>query len=139
MLFKQTKNIIMEKKFNIILVDDDFIFLEMLKESLVDNADYNIIAFQSGEECLKNMHLNPDVIVLDYFLNSENPNAKNGLEILKEIHKINPKAKVVILSGQEDGNLVYDFVRENATNYVVKDDNAFENVKKAIENIVYQG
>jgi len=129
----------MEKKFNIILVDDDFIFLEMLKESLIDNQDYNIIAFQSGEECLKQMHLNPDVIVLDYFLNSENPNAKNGLEILKEIHKINPKSKVIILSGQEDGNLVYDFVRENATNYVVKDDNAFENVKKAIENIVYQG
>lgn len=129
----------MDKKFNIILVDDDFIFLEMLKESLIDNQDYNIIAFQSGEECLKHMHLNPDVIVLDYFLNSENPNAKNGLEILKEIHKINPKAKVIILSGQEDGNLVYDFVRENATNYVVKDDNAFENVKKAIENIVYQG
>lgn len=129
----------MDKKFNIILVDDDFIFLEMLKESLIDNQDYNIIAFQSGEECLKHMHLNPDVIVLDYFLNSENPDAKNGLEILKEIHKINPKAKVVILSGQEDGNLVYDFVRENATNYVVKDDNAFENVKKAIENIVYQG
>jgi DNA-binding NarL/FixJ family response regulator len=129
----------MEKKFNILLVDDDFIFLEMLKESLVDNQDYNIIAFQSGEECIKHMHLNPDVIVLDYFLNSEDPNAKNGLEILKEIHKINPKAKVVILSGQEDGNLVYDFVRENATNYVVKDDNAFENVKKAIENIVYQG
>lgn len=129
----------MEKKFNIILVDDDFIFLEMLKESLIDNQDYNIIAFQSGEDCLKQMHLNPDVIVLDYFLNSENPNAKNGLEILKEIHKINPKSKVIILSGQEDGNLVYDFVRENATNYVVKDDNAFENVKKAIENIVYQG
>ena len=62
----------MEKKFNIILVNDDFIFLEMLKESLIDNQDYNIIAFQSGEECLKQMHLNPDVIVLDYFLNSEN-------------------------------------------------------------------
>lgn len=128
----------MDKKYNVILVDDDFIFLEMLKESLIDNPDYNIIAFQSGEECLQQLHLNPDVIVLDYFLNSENPDAKNGLEILKEIHKINPKSKVVILSGQEDGNLVYDFVRENATNYVVKDDNAFENIKKAIENIVYQ-
>ncbi|MCK4663459.1 MAG: response regulator transcription factor [Bacteroidales bacterium] len=128
----------MDKKYNIFLVDDDFIFLEMLKETLIDNEDYNIVAFQSGEECLKNLHMEPDVIVLDYFLNSEDPDAKDGLEILKEIHNIMSKAKVVILSGQEDGNLVYDFVRENATNYVVKDDNAFENVKKAIENIVYK-
>ncbi len=126
----------MEGKYNIILVDDDFIFLEMLKESLVDNSDYNIVSFQSGEECINHMHLNPDVIVLDYYLNSENPNAKNGLDILKEIHNINPQAKVIILSGQEDGNLVYDFVRENATNYVVKDDSAFENVKTAIGDII---
>jgi two-component system OmpR family response regulator len=80
------------------------------------------------------LHLNPEVIVLDYFLNSENPNAKNGLDILKEIKKRDSKVKVIILSGQEDGNLVYDFVRENAANYVVKDDNAFDNIKKAIEN-----
>ena len=127
----------MEKKHNIILVDDDLIFLEMLKESLADNPDLNIIAFQTGEECLNHMNLKPDVIVLDYFLNNETNDAKDGLEILKEIHKIDPKAKVIILSGQEDGNLVYDFVRENATNYVVKDDKAFENVKRAIEDIVY--
>ena len=62
--------------------------------------------------------------------------AKDGLEILKEIHSINPQAKVIILSGQEDGNLVYDFVRENATNYVVKDNNAFANVKNAIVDII---
>lgn len=126
----------MNGKYNILLVDDDFIFLEMLKESLVDNSDYNIVAFQSGEECLNHMHLNPDVIVLDYYLNSENQDAKNGLDILKEIHAIDAQSKVIILSGQEDGNLVYDFVRENATNYVVKDDNAFENVKIAIEDII---
>ncbi len=127
----------MGTKYNVILVDDDLIFLEMLKESLVDNPDLNIIAFQTGEECLNNMNLKPDVIVLDYFLNNDKDDAKDGLEILKEIHRIDPKEKVIILSGQEDGNLVYDFVRENATNYVVKDDKAFENVKRAIEDIVY--
>lgn len=126
----------MSSKNTILLVDDDFIFLEMLKESLVDEDKYNIVGFQSGEECLNHLHLNPKVIVLDYYLNSENPNAKNGLDILKEIKKRDSKVKVIILSGQEDGNLVYDFVRENAANYVVKDDNAFENIKKAIENAI---
>jgi two-component system, OmpR family, response regulator len=126
----------MNGKYNIILVDDDFIFLEMLKESLIDNPDYNIVAFQTGEECLNHMHLNPDVIVLDYYLNSNDPHAKNGLEILREIHSISPQARVIVLSGQEDGNLVYDFVRENASNYVVKDANAFDNVKLAIEDII---
>jgi len=32
--------------------------------------------------------------------------------------------------------LVYKFIRENATDYVVKDDDAFENVKIAINEII---
>ncbi len=59
----------MKGKFTIVLVDDDFIFLEMLKETLIDNEDYNIVAYQSGEECVNNLQIKPDVIVLDYFLN----------------------------------------------------------------------
>lgn len=126
----------MKNNYTIFLVDDDFIFLEMLKETLVDNPSYTIVAFQSGEECVNHLHLSPDVIVLDYYLNSENADAKNGLEILKEITSKNPEAKVIILSGQEDGDLVYKLIRENATDYVVKDDDAFENVKEAIEEII---
>ncbi len=126
----------MKDNYTIFLVDDDFIFLEMLKETLVDNPEYTIVAFQSGEECVNHLHLTPDIIVLDYYLNSENPEAKNGLEILKEVTQLHPDAKVVILSGQEDGDLVYKLIRENATDYVVKDDDAFQNVKEAIEEII---
>ena len=126
----------MEHKNTVFLVDDDFIFLEMLKESLVDDNRFNIIGFQNGDECLNHLHIKPKIVVLDYYLNSENPDAKNGLEILKEIKQLEPSIHVIILSAQEDGDLVYDFVRENAANYVVKDDNAFENIKKAIDNIL---
>lgn len=126
----------MTSKYTIFLVDDDSVFLEMLKESISNNADYEIFLFQQGEDCINHMHLNPDVIVLDYFLNSKNPEAKNGLEILKKIHEINSQANVIILSAQEDGNLVYDFVRENATNYIVKDNNTFKNVRSAISEII---
>ena len=108
------------------LVDDDFIFLEMLKESLTDIDNIEIETAKTGEECLQKLDSSFDIVVLDYFLNAENPNAKNGLEILKTIRHSQPKVKVVILSGQEDGNLVYDFVRENVNNYVFKDKNAFK-------------
>jgi len=126
----------MKKNYTIFVVDDDFIFLEMLKETLIDNPKYTVVPFQSGEECLNNLHLNPDIIVLDYYLNSTNPNAKDGLEVLQEITRLRPDIKVIILSGQEDGVLVYKFIRENATDYVVKDDDAFENVKIAINEII---
>lgn len=127
----------MKESYTIFLVDDDFIFLEMLKEAISGNPKYNIVVFLTGEECLSNLHLNPDIIVLDYFLNSADTNAKNGMEILKEINKERPNARVIILSGQEDGDLVYKFIGESATDYVIKDDDAFNNVKSAIQEIIH--
>ncbi len=128
----------MKDSYTIFLVDDDFIFLEMLKETLVDNPKYSIVTFQSGEECINHLHFKPDIIVLDYNLNSENPNAKNGLQILQEISRQLPETRVIILSGQEDGDLVYQFIRENATDYVVKDEDAFDNVRESIEEIIFE-
>ncbi|HON18658.1 MAG TPA: response regulator [Salinivirgaceae bacterium] len=124
------------EKIKIILVDDDFIFLEMLEAFLSDIGNLEIVKVRTGEECLKIIDKSFHTMVLDYFLNSENPDAQNGLEILKKVRSIVPRIKVIVLSGQEDGNLVYDFVRENVDNYVVKDDNAFDNVKKAIESLL---
>lgn len=126
----------MKSKYVIFLVDDDTVFLEMLKQSINDNPDCKVFTFESREDCIKHMHLNPDVVVLDYYLNSKNSKAKNGLEVLKKISEINSETKVIILSGQEDCNLVYDCVRENATSYIVKDKETFQNVGLAISNII---
>lgn len=128
----------MKGKYIIFLVDDDLVFLEMLNQSINDNPDYKVFTFQSGEDCIKNMHLKPDVVLLDYYLNSKDLDAKNGLEILREINEINSDTKVIILSAQEDCNLVYDCVRENAASYIVKDNETFRNVGLTIANMIEQ-
>lgn len=122
----------------IMLVDDDFIFLEMLKESLSDIADLEIDTARTGEECLKKLDDTHNAVVLDYFLDAEDPGAQNGMAILKQIRQSHPHVKVVILSGQDNGSLVYDFVRENIDSYVVKDSKAFENVRQSIQKIIGQ-
>ncbi len=126
----------MGPKTKIMLVDDDFIFLEMLKESLTEIDDIEIFTAKTGEECVENIDSSFKIIVLDYFLNLENPDAQNGLEILKQVKQIVPEINVIVLSGQEDGNLVYDFVRESVASYVVKDSNAFDNVHRSIREIL---
>ncbi|MGI6478064.1 MAG: response regulator [Salinivirgaceae bacterium] len=123
-------------KIKVMLVDDDYIFLQMLKESLTEIDNIEIFTAKTGEECVEHIDSSFKILVLDYFLNSENPDAQNGLEILRQVKQIVPEIKVIVLSGQEDGNLVYDFVRESVANYVIKDNNAFENVHKSIRDIL---
>jgi len=124
------------EEYKIFLVEDDIIFLEMLKETLHEEGDYKIHAFHTGEECLNNIHLQPHIVVLDYYLNSKKADAKNGMEILKEINRRAPGTKVIILSGQEDASLVYNFNSEKAADYIIKDENAFDNIKHSIKEIL---
>ncbi|HSH66475.1 MAG TPA: response regulator, partial [Bacteroidia bacterium] len=56
-------------KIKIFLVDDDQMYLKALENEFKKNENFEIITYTTGEECLKNLHLNPDVIILDYFLN----------------------------------------------------------------------
>ncbi len=113
----------------IFVVDDDILIVEMLKQTLSVINGIKIFTFYSGEDALLNLDLDPKIIILDYFLNSVNENAMNGLTVLKEFKNKLPEAKVVILSGQEDLEIVYKLNQYQADDYVIKDENAIINIK----------
>ena len=118
----------MAKMKNIFVVDDNKMFAQMMKDHLSANPQYQVTVFYTGEECLKNLFHSPDVIILDYNLNDESKEAKNGLEILLEIRKKVPSAHVVFLAGQERYGVALETISKGAEQYIIKDDKAFENI-----------
>ena len=84
----------MADKRYIFLVDDEPIQNEMLKDYLNERFIYDIKTFDNGEEMLKNMHFNPEIVVLDYHLSAHKTDAKNGVEILKMLKDKYPQVQV---------------------------------------------
>lgn len=123
-------------KHTVFIIDDDYLMLEMLKSALEDLENIIIYTFMTGEDALVNLDLKPEIILLDFLLNSVNEDAMNGLTVLKQVKQYLPESKVLILSGQEDLEVVYKLNQYNADNYFVKDENAIVNVKNALKNIV---
>jgi DNA-binding NarL/FixJ family response regulator len=123
------------KEVCIFLVDDDSSYLYPLGFFLQRNTNHMVFCYTSGEECLKNMHHSPDIIILDFNLNPELPNKMNGLEVLKEVKAIRPKTKVVMLSGRETLKGVTDSLKLGAATYVIKDIEALDTLKNIIESI----
>lgn len=86
----------------IFIVDDEPLLSEMLTDYLKDQYEgFNIKSFPTGEACLQNLDEKPDAIVLDYYLNSKEKNAANGIDVLKEIKKRNKTLPVIMLPSQK--------------------------------------
>ena len=126
-----------EKKILLFLVDDDALFLKSLEIEFAQNTESAIKTFETGELCLDNLSQNPDIIILDYYLNSVEKDAINGLETLDKIKAINPQVPVIILSSQDKIEVAVNCMKHQAFDYIVKSETAFIRLQKAITTIFH--
>lgn len=101
------------------LVDDDEVFLMILRRHLELKKRFEIYSFNSGESCLEQLQLKPDIIILDYNLNRSG-SLMNGKQVLEEVFKLPERPKIIMLSGQEDGQLVLELIKKGIRDYIVK-------------------
>lgn len=123
-----------EQRIKIFLVDDDVVFLKLLEIEFLENGNFDIETYESGEKCIKMLKNNPDVIILDYLLDGVNANAMNGLETLDKIKEFDAEIPVIILSAQDKIEVAVNCMHHNATDYVVKSETSFMRLKKIITN-----
>jgi DNA-binding response OmpR family regulator len=118
----------------IFIVDDEPLLSEMLTDYLKDQyAGFNIKTFPTGEACLQNLDEKPDAIVLDYYLNSKEKDAANGIDILKEIRKRNKALPVIMLSSQKNYGTASKTIMYGAMHYVIKGQDAFAEIFQLIK------
>lgn len=116
------------KQKNIFVVDDDEMVAAMFSDHLKENPLYNVYTFSTGEECIANLHLDPDVILLDYTLNAIKHDAADGRQILKQIRELDKEVHVIMLSSLDDYGKALQTIMEGAVEFVVKDNNAFKRI-----------
>lgn len=122
-------------KIKIFLVDDDALFLKSMEIEFLENADFNVKTFATGEDCIKKLSEYPDVIILDYQLDGIEKTAMNGILTLDKIKEINPDIPVVMLSSQDKIDVAISCMHHRAFDYVVKSETAFIRLKKIISTI----
>ena len=101
----------------------------------MQEGDFEIETFASGELCLENLNKQPDIVFLDYILDGVNKSAMNGIETLDKIKEFNDKIHVIMLSGQDKIETAIDCMHHKAFDYVVKSETAFHRIKKIITSI----
>ncbi|MCR5723033.1 MAG: response regulator transcription factor [Lachnospiraceae bacterium] len=110
----------------VMLVDDHKMLREGIKQLIEFEPDITIVAQASdGEECLENVkNADIDVCVLDINL----PDIQ-GTKLLKEIHKLNKKVKVLMLTVHNEVEYLLDALDYGANGYILKDSGSGELIK----------
>lgn len=120
-------------KTNKIFIIEDNIFYGNLLMSRIEDLGYSDIElFTTGEDCMKDIHKQPEIIFLDHNL----PDVK-GLNILKEIKSTYPQIQCVMISGQATIGVAINALKYGATDYLLKgkDDDIYK-VESVIKDCI---
>jgi len=119
------------KNMKVFIVDDSPMCRFLYKRHLMNIGFKNIYLFESGEQCLNNIHLLPDIILLDF-----DAPPMNGLDVLKEVKVLHPQIHLLMISAQQDISVVIEAIRFGVSGYIMKDDNQLDMVSYATEKIL---
>ncbi len=123
----------MKKHFSsitVFIVEDDPVYMRLVKYVFELNPDFNIHVFTSGQECIDNLHLKPSIISLDFSL----PDLK-GDEVLEKIKNYNKDIGVIILSGQQNIAVAVQLLRNGAYDYIVKNEETKDRLIHAVQRL----
>lgn len=99
----------------ILVVDDEESYCEMLRE-LLEAEGYQAVVATGGDEALETyLRERPDLVLLDFWMPG-----KNGLETLRELKGMDPKANVIMVTATLDKKLHRLVMAEGAFDYLTK-------------------
>jgi DNA-binding response OmpR family regulator len=104
-----------QKKYNLLLVDDDPFILEGIGEEL-EGRGYDVTRVNSGEKALDELQRRHfDLVITDLIMERT-----DGIQVLKRSKEIDATAMVIILTGFGDMLSAIDALRNQADDYMLK-------------------
>ncbi len=105
----------MEKKPQLIIVDDDVPLLDMLKQSLLDEG-YSCDVFTDGRTALSGLaDSTAEVLITDITMQG-----MRGLELTREVKRIRPEMIVIVMTGYVDDFSYDQAIEAGASDFIKK-------------------
>lgn len=128
---------LMTGEIKIFLIDDDASFLLLVKNYLeqnLSNKPYKLFLFNSGEQALLEAYRLPDLIIIDYYLDSVFLDADNGLRIINNFKVLSPNSDVILISGSNNLKIEETFGNYGIKSFYKKNEAIFTNLTNEIIN-----
>jgi len=111
----------------IFVVEDNPMYNDIVMSTLKMKHFTELRSFKNAEACMKDIHLNPDIIVLNYSYSDF-----TGLDLMQKVHETKPWIDFIFLSGQNSIEVAVKIMRSGAFDYIVKNEKAPGNLVAAV-------
>lgn len=125
------------KKYKIALVDDDPVILMMIKLTLENYENIEVVTFESGEAFLKLYTIvKPDILITDYYMDSINEDAMRGSDLIIRLDQNEVNIPTIILSSQDDLKLAVELSKFQIADYIEKTKDYANRIADSIQDII---
>jgi len=116
-----------------VMIADDYDDTRLVLKDIIDVGKHELVAEAAdGEEAISKFNANsPDLLLLDIAMPK-----KDGIQVLHEIKKSCPDAKIIMLTANENMDTIQDCIAAGALAYIVKPfelENVLQTISFALE------
>jgi len=103
-----------------VLVVDDALFMRKMLGDILKGEDFEIVGeADNGRDAVeKYKELSPDLVTMDIVMSKMEE--IDGIGTVREIIKINPQAKIIMVSAMGQHSLVVEAIQAGAKDFIVK-------------------
>lgn len=98
------------------VLEDDEDIVELLDRLFKLNGFIDYLFFTDSKKFVANLNERVHICVIDYYLQGP----LNGIDVMKVVLSQNPWCKVIMISGQDNPEVITDFVNHDGFRYVSK-------------------
>lgn len=120
-------------KKKVFVVDDSLVYTEILRHELNVLKNIHVTTFSSAEECFTKLKENPNLIILDFYLDGENPNNMSGHDALNALQKIDNCPEVLFVSSERNEGLLEEYKNFRNVDFLLKTSTGTEQIVQKVK------
>jgi CheY-like chemotaxis protein len=121
----------------VFIVEDNPAYARFLKNFLTHRfpSITECRIFPVGETCIMELGKEPDLIIMDYYLDSKYKDAENGVEAIREIRNHREDVAIILLSAKNNDQHLVAASKELNCYFIKKDEDAFYKIEAIYKSI----
>lgn len=106
----------------VFVVDDNKVYRELIAAKIAALPNVQVQTFESAEQAIVEQDKQPKLVLLDLYLDGENPNALSGHKAIEVFSIVDNPPKIILISGELNFELLSEYKSFRNLDHVLKSD-----------------